>query len=103
MSDNCLKVLQTDMDIGKNLPGLCSEIHPPSSRDAKQLMNVKDEVSNAQEEEIPVPITWQTMKTEHEVSCMSAWPLLSRFNRYVIAFCFPHPHLSVCLSINNAT
>jgi hypothetical protein len=58
MSDNCLLRLQTDIDIRKDLPGLCSEIRLLSSRDAKQLMNVKvEEVSNEQEEVVPVPIT----------------------------------------------
>jgi hypothetical protein len=57
------------MDARKDLPGLSSEICLLSSRDAKQLMSVKvEEVSNEQEEEVPVPITWQTMKVEHEVS-----------------------------------
>jgi hypothetical protein len=68
MSDNCFMVLQTDTDIRKDLPGLCSEKHAPSSRDAKQLMSVKgEEVWTMQEEEVPVPITWQAIKTEHEV------------------------------------
>jgi hypothetical protein len=41
-------------------------------------MNVKvEEVSNDQEEEVPVPITWQTIKAEHEVSCMSVVPVVS--------------------------
>jgi hypothetical protein len=32
-------------------------------------MNVKvEEVSNVLEEEVPVPITWPTIKAEHEVS-----------------------------------
>jgi hypothetical protein len=59
------------MDVEKDSPDFCSEICPLSPQDACQLMNVKvEEVSNVQEEEFPVPITWQTIKAEHEVSCM---------------------------------
>jgi hypothetical protein len=57
------------MDVGKDSPDLCSEKCPLSFQDANQLMNLKvEEVSNAQEEEVPVPITWPTIEAEHEVS-----------------------------------
>lgn len=99
MSDNCLVGLQTDTNVTKDLlvPGVCSEKCPLSSQDAAQLMNVKvEEVSHVQEEKFPVPIAWQEMKTEHEVSFVSVWPLLSRWNRYLevpvvflISLCMP--------------
>jgi hypothetical protein len=72
MNDNCLLRLQTDTDIGSILPGPCSKICLLPSRYAKQLMTVTvEEVWNEQEEEVPVPITWQTIKAECGVSCMS--------------------------------
>jgi hypothetical protein len=45
-------------------------------------MNVKvEEVWTVQEEEVRMPITWQTIKAEHEVSFMSVGPMVSRCNR----------------------
>jgi hypothetical protein len=56
-----------------------------------------EEVSNVQEEEVPVPITWPTIKTEHEVSCVSVRPLVSRCNTYTeLSVAFP---ISICLLI----
>ena len=43
----------------------------PASHDATQAMNIKAEkVSDSQEEVDPVPITFQKIKAEPEVSCM---------------------------------
>jgi hypothetical protein len=43
----------------------------PASHDADHAMNVKvEEVSDAEEEEDPVPITFPEIKDESEVSCM---------------------------------
>jgi hypothetical protein len=43
----------------------------PASYDASQAMNIKaEEVSDTQEEAIPVTITVQEIKAEPEVSCM---------------------------------
>jgi hypothetical protein len=43
----------------------------PASHDANQAMNIKVEaVSNAEEENDPVPITFPEIKAEPEVSCM---------------------------------
>jgi hypothetical protein len=69
MNDNIFGVLQNDTDVVKDLPGLCNGKCPSSSEDANQPMSFKvEEVSNVQEEETPVPITWPTIKAEHEVS-----------------------------------
>jgi hypothetical protein len=55
----------------------------PASHDANKAMNVKaEEVSDAEEEEDPMPITVLEMKAEPEVSCMSVCPLLSRYHKY---------------------
>jgi hypothetical protein len=87
--------LQTDRDVTKEV---CSEKCPLSPQDAIQLMSVKvEEVSNVQEEKFPVPVTWQEMKTELEVSSLSVWPLLSRWNRYLEMP--PVFLISLCMSI----
>jgi hypothetical protein len=72
MSDNCLVDLQNDMDIEQDLPGLCTEICPLSSYDACQLVSVKvEDVSDNEEETVPMPVSWHSVKAECEVSCMS--------------------------------
>jgi hypothetical protein len=44
----------------------------PTSDDATQAKNIKaEEVSDAEEEEDPVPMTFTKIKAEAEVSCMS--------------------------------
>jgi hypothetical protein len=49
----------------------CGETYPTSD-DANKAKNIKAEaVSDAEEEEDPVPITFPKIKTEPEVSCMS--------------------------------
>jgi hypothetical protein len=56
----------------------------PTSHDADQAMNIKaEEDSDSQEEEDFVPITFQKIKAEPEVSCMfSVCPLLGRYHKY---------------------
>jgi hypothetical protein len=55
-----------------------------SSQVANQSMNVKvEEVWTVQEEEVRMPITWQTIKAEHEVSCMSVLPSVRKCNRAI--------------------
>jgi hypothetical protein len=54
-----------------------------SSQDADQVMSMKvEEVSDMQEEDVPVPLSWQAIIAECEVSFMSVYPLLSRFDKY---------------------
>jgi hypothetical protein len=57
--DNCLLGLQTDTDVRSSK--IC---------DADELVRVKVEVSDVQDEEAPAPMAWQAIKTEREVSCM---------------------------------
>jgi hypothetical protein len=45
----------------------------PTYCDASQAINVKVEVSDAGEEEGPVPISFPKIKTEPEVRCMSLY------------------------------
>jgi hypothetical protein len=85
--------------VGRDLPGLCSHKYPLSSQDSNQLSVKIEKVSDVKEEEVPVPITWQATKPEHEVSCVSDWPLLSRrytYAQYCVVF-LPSP-VSVCVS-----
>ena len=63
-------VLQNCTNSENALVGPYGETYP-TPHDANQAMNVKAEaVSDAEEEEDPVPITFPEMKAEPEVSCM---------------------------------
>jgi hypothetical protein len=72
------------MDLDKNELGLYRKTSSISSPDAAHIVNIKvEEVSDVEEEELPVPVTCQAIKAEcEEVSCVSICPLLSRFHRY---------------------
>jgi hypothetical protein len=51
----------------------CDEPNPTSS-DASQAINIKiEEISNAEEEVGPVPISFPKIKAEPEVRCMSLY------------------------------
>jgi hypothetical protein len=55
------------------VPGPCGERNPISG-DASQAIKIKvEEVSDAEEEVGPVPITFPEIKTEPEVRCMSLY------------------------------
>jgi hypothetical protein len=60
------------MDSLKVEPGSDSE----TCHDGNQVIDIKVEVTDVQEEEDPVLITFPLMKTEHEVSCMMVCILL---------------------------
>jgi hypothetical protein len=47
------------------VPGSSSETY-----DKNQVINIKAEVADIQEEEVAVPITFPAIKAEHEVSCI---------------------------------
>jgi hypothetical protein len=65
-------VLQTCLDLEKDLPDFWSVTSPTSSHDANKFINTKsEEVSDVEEEEDPVPISFPQIKGEHEVSCVS--------------------------------
>jgi hypothetical protein len=72
-------VLQNSTDLLKVEPGSSSETCP-TSLDGKQMIDIKVEVSDAQEVQDPLLITLPRIKAKHEVSCMSVSPLL--FRRY---------------------
>jgi hypothetical protein len=76
-------LLQNDVEVEKDVAGLHSERYPVSFQDADLVMSVKvEEVSDMQEEDVPVPTTWRAVKAESEVSCISVCLLLSRFEKY---------------------
>jgi hypothetical protein len=64
-----------------------------SSHDGDQAVNIKvEEVSDVEDEEDPVPMTFVEIKVEHEVSLMSLWPLLG--------ISHSHPELPVLILIS---
>jgi hypothetical protein len=82
MIDKDMMVLQIYTNLEEFVPGPCGETYPTSD-DANQTMNIKaEEVSDAEEEEGPVPITFPKIKAEPEVSCMFVCLLLGRCHRY---------------------
>jgi hypothetical protein len=73
MIDKDVIVLQNCTNLEKALPGPCGDTYPTSD-DANRAMNVKaEEVSDAEEDEGPVPITFLEIKADPEVSCMSLY------------------------------
>jgi hypothetical protein len=66
-------VLQNCTNLEKEVLGPCNETYP-TSNDANQAKNIKDEeVSYAEEEEDPVPKPVLKIKAEAEVSCMTLY------------------------------
>jgi hypothetical protein len=77
-----MMVLQNYTNSENILVGLYGETYP-ACHDANQTMNIKaEEVSDAKEEEHPVPKTFPQIKVEPEVRYMSVCPLLGRYHRY---------------------
>jgi hypothetical protein len=70
-------VLQYFVDFLKPEPGSSSETYPTSSHDGTQVIDIKVEVSDAQEVEDPLLITLPEIKAEHEVSCVSVCPKIT--------------------------
>jgi hypothetical protein len=70
MIDKDMMVLQNQADLEKEVQGSCSETYPTSCG-ASQDTSIKVEVSDAEEEEGPVPISFLKIKAEPEVRCMS--------------------------------
>jgi hypothetical protein len=72
-SDNIIScvVLQNLADLEEG-QGRCSEICPVSSHDAYEAISIKaEELSDAEEGEYPVPITFPGINAKPEVSCIS--------------------------------
>jgi hypothetical protein len=73
MIDKDVMVLQNHTNSAIEQQNPCGDPNP-SSRDVSQAINIKDEeVSDAEEEEGPVPITFLKIKLEPEVRCMSLY------------------------------
>jgi hypothetical protein len=73
MFDKDVMVLQGHYNSEMAVGNPCGETNP-TAPDASEAIGVKvEEVSAAEEEAGPVPITFRTIKTEPEVSCMSLY------------------------------
>jgi hypothetical protein len=76
MTDKGMLVLQDSAHSQEDVPGSYTET---SSHDAHQAINIKvEEVSDVEEEEDPVPISFPGIKTEHAVSSFFSFPADSR-------------------------
>jgi hypothetical protein len=83
--DNDIMVLQKYTNAKKGVQGPCGETYPTSDH-AYQAENVKaGEVSEAEEDENPVPIEFLEIKAEPEVSFMSVCPL-SGMSKHAVVF-----------------
>jgi hypothetical protein len=70
MTNKGMVVLQNRLDSQKDVPGSHIETCASSSHSA-QVVNIKvEEVSDVEDREDPVPMTFVEVKAEHEVSCM---------------------------------
>jgi hypothetical protein len=68
-----MMVLQNHTNSEMEVQDPCGETNP-TSRDASQAINIKvEEVSEAEEEVGPVPITFPKIKAEPEVRCMPVY------------------------------
>jgi hypothetical protein len=66
MIDKDVMVLQDHTNSAMEVPDLCGERNPTSG-DASQAIKIKFQVSDAEEEEGPVPISFPKLKAEPEV------------------------------------
>jgi hypothetical protein len=87
------------MDLDKNKFGLKRKTGSISSHDADHIVNVKvEEVSDLEEEEVPMPIICQTVKVEHdEVSCICICTLLNRIHGYSELSVYSSSSLCICV------
>jgi hypothetical protein len=73
MIDKNVMVLQNNTNSEIEVQEPCNETHP-TSRDASHGINIKvEEVSDAEDEVGPVPISFPKIKAEPEVRCMSLY------------------------------
>jgi hypothetical protein len=73
MIDKDVMVFQNHTNSAMELRDPCCQPNPTSG-DASQAISIKvEEVSDAEEEEGPVPITFPKIKAEPEVRCMSLY------------------------------
>jgi hypothetical protein len=79
MTDKGLLVLQDCAHSQEDGPGLYTETCPPSSHDAFHAINLKvEELSDVEEVEDPLPISFPGIKAEHAVSSLFSFPSDSR-------------------------
>jgi hypothetical protein len=75
MTDKGLLVLQDCAHSQEDVPDSCTETCPASSHDANKAINIKVEVvSDVEEEENPVPISFPGIKAEQAVSSLFSFP-----------------------------
>jgi hypothetical protein len=61
-------ILQNGTDLPKVEPDSYSEAYITSSHDGSEVFNMKVEVSDAEEDDSPMPATFSGIKAEQEVS-----------------------------------
>jgi hypothetical protein len=97
MTDDSVVVLQNCSDLEKDVSGSHSEACPSSSHSTDQAFNIKvEEVSDVEDGEDPVPVSFIGTNAERKVSCASSCSLLglwshSRpelFTLFLNCFCY---------------
>jgi hypothetical protein len=69
MIDKGMVVLQNCIDLQKVIPDSYSETCLTSPHDGSQVINIKvEDVTDIQDEEDPLQVTFPEIKAEHEVS-----------------------------------
>jgi hypothetical protein len=88
MTDKGMLVLQDSAHSQEDVPGSYAETCPACSNDAFRTISIKfEEVSDVEEEEDPVPISFPGIKAEHEVSCFISLPADSRTSVALCCLC----------------
>jgi len=77
-------ILQNCTDLPKVEPDSYNEAYVTSSDFGSEVINIKVEVSDREEDEGPMPATFAGIKVEQEASCMSFVSI-------------PFPHIENCL------
>jgi hypothetical protein len=78
MIDKDVMVLQNHTNSVMEVRDPCGETNPTSG-DGSQAINIKvEKLSDAEEEEGPVPISFPKIKAEPEVRCMSQYILCKK-------------------------
>ena len=81
-------ILQNCTDLPKVEPDSYNEAYVTSSHFGSEVINIKVEVSDREENEGPMPATFAGINVEQEASYMSLCPYLSHRSR--IACCLHH-------------
>jgi hypothetical protein len=87
MTDQGIVVLWNCLDSQKDAPGSHSEACLSSPHSGEQAVDIKvEEFSDVEVEDDPAPMTFIGIKAEHEVSCVSVFPLLAICHSYSVLF-----------------